>query len=348
MRRGPQTIFLIFLIALLVGGAVMMQRFWKPAVLALITAMVLQPYYLRIEQWLRGRRYLAAAVAVCATCGLITIPLGGIVATITMEVIHFSQNLSDHLQQGQLAASLDAISQWVKGLVLPFTGPFQEDFDLRAMAIDAVKELAQGLYQFSPRVITKTANFGFNVVLWLLFLFVFFADGARLYAYVLETAPIIPHHERQISKGLRGMVSAVFLGMIATSAANALLMGIAFAVCGIERPLVWALITFGFSFIPIVGAFSIWAGGAAYLLLIGEWHFAVGLALFGTIIIAQADNIIKPLVMRGRVNVHPVLLLLSILGGIQALGPAGLLFGPVFVAILLEALQIYREEYAQG
>jgi len=108
------------------------------------------------------------------------------------------------------------------------------------------------------------------------------------------------------------------------------------------------LITFGFSFIPIVGAFSIWAGGALYLLLIGEWHYAVGLALFGTVIIAQADNIIKPLVMRGRVKVHPVLLLLSILGGIHALGPSGLVFGPVFVAILLEALQIYREEYAQG
>jgi predicted PurR-regulated permease PerM len=110
----------------------------------------------------------------------------------------------------------------------------------------------------------------------------------------------------------------------------------------------WGLITFGFSFVPIVGAFSIWFGGALYLFIMGDWPFAIGLAAFGLGIIAQADNVIKPWVMRGRVNIHPILLLLSILGGVQVMGPPGLIFGPVIIAILSAALEIYRKEFVEA
>jgi predicted PurR-regulated permease PerM len=219
------------------------------------------------------------------------------------------------------------------------------EWSLRTTLLSLAQEVGHVLYTYSPRFFLSTANIGLKLILWVLFLFVLFAEGPALYHYFMELSPISQRHERYIAGEVRGMVSAVFLGLIATSLVNAVLMTIAFAIVGIDRPLMWGLMTFGFSFVPVIGALTIWGGAAIYLLLIGAWPAAIGMGLYGLLIISQADNIVKPLVMRGRVKVHPVLLLLSILGGVQAMGPVGLILGPVFIAIFLAVLHIYREEF---
>lgn len=344
MRRDSQTVFIVVLLGLLALTTIMMWSFWRGAGLALVTVILLKPMYQWILRRVRGRRYFAATLALIATTLLILLPLGAILTTITVEAIHFSQMAGEQLGQGALAQSLDELNQWMQRLLAPLGSMISADIDLRVITGNLVREFAQSLYQFSPLVVSKTAHFGFSVVMWMIFLFIFFADGERLYQYILDMSPMAPEYERRISRGVREMVSAVLAGMVATSLANALLMGIAFAVCHIERPFVWALITFGLSFIPIVGAFMVWGGVAVYFLLAGAWPYALGMTLFGLIIIAQTDNLIKPLVMRGRVKVHPLLLLLSILGGVKTMGPVGLIFGPVFIAILVEVLQLYRTE----
>lgn len=345
-RKGSRNAFLLFLAVLLVIFFYMMRGFLVAAGLALVTTIILRPMHRRIETWCRGRRYIAAIVSALVTIVLIMGPLGAIVTTIIVEVVNFSQAAAVHLQAGAFGATLDALSQWI-GETLTMLGAEPEAWDLRATVVSAAREVGSFLYSFSPRVLLKTANFGLDLAIWILFLFVLFADGFRLYTYIMDMAPLASRHEQHIAKEVREMVSAVFLGMLCTALANAILMAVAFAICGIERPLMWALVTFGFSFIPVVGATSIWVGGASYLLLTGDWAYAVSLAAFGLGIMAQTDNVIKPLVMRGRVNVHPVLLLLSILGGLQLMGPPGLVFGPVFIAIFLAALHIYRTEFVE-
>ena len=61
----------------------------------------------------------------------------------------------------------------------------------------------------------------------------------------------------------------------------------------------------------------------------------------------MVDNIIKPLVLRGKVDVHPVLLALSIIGGGMWAGVAGIIIGPVVVALMLSMLRIYRQEFME-
>ena len=67
--------------------------------------------------------------------------------------------------------------------------------------------------------------------------------------------------------------------------------------------------------------------------------------IWGVAIVSMADNVIKPIVMRGKVNVHPVLLALAIIGGSMWLGAIGFIVGPVVVALMLAMLRIYRREF---
>lgn len=344
-KDRSRTGFLILLGLFLAVFVMMMRAFWIPAGLAAVTVIVCNPWYQRMLRWCRGRRYLAALLALLTICGFVLLPLGGIVATVIVEIIRFSQHIVDQLQNGQLASAVDQLTVWLQTTLARLGDIAPGEIDLRAALTSSARIVARTLYQFSPKVLTSTAHVGVSLCLWLLFVFVFFADGPRLYRSLMELVPLSAAHEAVIGKEVREMITACLLAMVATSAVNGLLMGLAFWIAPLDRPLVWGLITFGLSFIPIVGAFSVWCGGAIYLLLIGHGWWALALTCFGLVIIAQADNIVKPLVMRGRVNIHPVLLLMSLLGGVAFLGPSGLIFGPVLIAILLACLRIYRREF---
>ncbi len=101
-----------------------------------------------------------------------------------------------------------------------------------------------------------------------------------------------------------------------------------------------ALVTF-------LGAASVWVTCCMYIYFVDHRLVAaVGLAVYGILAISFADNVIKPIVLHGQSNMHPLIALLSILGGIATMGPIGLLIGPMIVAFLQSMLRILRRELA--
>ena len=76
----------------------------------------------------------------------------------------------------------------------------------------------------------------------------------------------------------------------------------------------------------------------------GSTVTAVLLAIYCGAIVSMADNVIKPMVLHGRSNLHPLLALLSVLGGVQALGPIGIFVGPMVVAFLQTLLNMLQTE----
>jgi len=71
---------------------------------------------------------------------------------------------------------------------------------------------------------------------------------------------------------------------------------------------------------------------------------AAGLALWGAGVVSTIDNVIKPIVLHGQSKLHPLLALLSVLGGVGALGPIGIFVGPIAVAFLQAALTMLQME----
>jgi predicted PurR-regulated permease PerM len=111
-------------------------------------------------------------------------------------------------------------------------------------------------------------------------------------------------------------------------------------------------LTMVFAIIPFVGAAGIWVPlcGVLLLLRLGNgdgappyWHIA-GLAIYCTVVVSGLDNLIKPYVLHGQANLHPLLALLSILGGVKVLGPIGILVGPMLVSFLQALLSIFQRE----
>jgi hypothetical protein len=96
--------------------------------------------------------------------------------------------------------------------------------------------------------------------------------------------------------------------------------------------------------IPFFGAAAVWICVCGYVYLYYELMTAVILAVYCTVIVSGIDNVIKPLVLHGQSNLHPLLALLSILGGVTVLGPVGIIVGPMVVSFLQALLNMLRKE----
>jgi hypothetical protein len=108
--------------------------------------------------------------------------------------------------------------------------------------------------------------------------------------------------------------------------------------------------------VPFVGAFAVWAVVVGWVWLYGErlvdgqvQHVgdpftAIILFFYCMIVVSGIDNVIKPFILHGQSKLHPLLALLSILGGVQVLGPVGILVGPMLVSFLQALLDMLKKE----
>jgi predicted PurR-regulated permease PerM len=116
-------------------------------------------------------------------------------------------------------------------------------------------------------------------------------------------------------------------------------------VAGLDNVFLLTLLTFFMAMVPIVGAAAVWGAASLYLLFfVRDTWTAAGLAAWGALVVSTVDNVVKPLVLQGQSKLHPLLALLSVLGGVTALGPIGIFVGPIAVAFLQAALTMLQTE----
>jgi predicted PurR-regulated permease PerM len=96
--------------------------------------------------------------------------------------------------------------------------------------------------------------------------------------------------------------------------------------------------------VPFIGAAAVWVFVCLYLFYVGSTTAAIVLAIYCVTVVSMIDNLIKPMVLHGQANLHPLLALLSVIGGIQTLGPIGILVGPMLVAFLQALLNMLNKE----
>lgn len=74
---------------------------------------------------------------------------------------------------------------------------------------------------------------------------------------------------------------------------------------------------------------------------------AILLTMYCLAVVSTIDNLIRPYILQGQSNLHPLLALLSVIGGAQALGPIGIFVGPMVVVFLQALLNMLRSELGE-
>ncbi|QDT10210.1 AI-2E family transporter [Planctomycetes bacterium K23_9] len=190
---------------------------------------------------------------------------------------------------------------------------------------------------------------GIGLVILIISAYFFLVDGPAMIRTLMRLSPLDDNYERRLLLEFDKTSRAVVLASIASAVAQGLLAAIAFYFCGLQSIVLLFLITCLMALIPFLGAASVWIPCAIYVGAVDQrWGVAAFLAIYGALVVSSIDNVIKAYVLQGHSQIHPLLALLSVLGGIQVFGPIGILVGPMVVVFLQTLLEILNHELGTG
>ena len=335
-----------FAVTLAFGAALtgyLIRPFWATLFLAGTIAVASYPLHEILTRWFRGRRHLAAALLTFSLLIFIIAPLASLVAIAVQE---FTQGL----QWARDSLGIESLRE-VSITHLP---PLAQQTLHHAMALLHVNsgdlhEYAGKAVTYAQSVAPAAVSMSFGAVgatLFVLAAYYFFTvDGARTVNFLCRVSPLRATQTKELIEEFREVSSAALVGSLATSAIVGAVVAIGFAVTGVPHAVFFGIATVVAGFIPVVGSAIIWVPAAAVLAITGHLAAAIGLAVWCTVGVAVADNVIKPLLMRGKSEMHVGLLFLSLLGGLAMFGGTGIVAGPVIMAFFLALLRIYARDY---
>ena len=164
---------------------------------------------------------------------------------------------------------------------------------------------------------------------------------------LIKASPLPDHEDQEILGRLARAIRSVATGTLFVALIQGTLVAIGLSVAGVDRAiLLGALAAIG-AMIPGVGTGLVMVPIVVILFLTGSIIPAVGLALWGVLIVGMVDNIIGPYLMSRGNNMHPFIILIAVLGGLSLFGPIGFLVGPVVVTLFLVLLEIYNQYIVQ-
>jgi len=239
------------------------------------------------------------------------------------------------------------IRAWLADLVNP------TDAERRGL-VDRIGAFAPGLIRsVGGATGSFLVNVVFGVVVMVIATYFFLADGPAMLKTMMHLSPLDDEHERILVTEFDRISRAVVLATLLSALGQGVLAGIGFWVISLFVDNFQVVFTLTFlttilALVPFVGAAAVWAPVSLWLFYQQEYTSAILLIVYGVGVISMADNVIKPWVLHGQSNLHPLLALLSVLGGVQALGPIGILVGPMVVVFLQTLLNILHRELTDG
>ena len=312
-----------------------MSTFLLPLLLAAMLVVIFGPMYRALRQKLVVQEWLAAGLTTGFVLIIVLVPLALLVVRAGGDAIAMVKNpIGVRLDPTVLSGFIETINE-TTGLELTAD-------DINANLKKVAEDIFGPIAARAPVVIAKLL---IGVIVMTVALFYFLADGARMFAAVTRLIPLDQRYQWQFLAEFEEVSRAVVSSTLLAAIVQAVLAGFGFYVAELQAVFLLTLLTFFGALIPFVGAAAVWGSASLYLLFFAKSTWAaLGLALWGGLVVSTVDNIIKPYVLQGQSKLHPLLALLSILGGVAALGPIGIFVGPIAVAFLQAALTMLQTE----
>jgi predicted PurR-regulated permease PerM len=214
---------------------------------------------------------------------------------------------------------------------------------LQASIVKAISGAGQKIVEYIPSGLTDVAGAAVHFALMAFALFFFLRDGPQFLARIGDFIPFSIKNRERLTVQVKDIVVSTIYGGIIVAVIQGLIGGTAFALLSIHSPVLWGIgISIG-SFLPIVGASIVWVPAVLFLLIKGTVLKALILAIVGVFGISMVDNIMRPIIMRGRVRMPLLAIFFSVLGGIELFGLIGLVMGPLVLAVFVSIVDILRD-----
>ncbi len=337
-NRFPFFLTLAVLLALGYLSYLVLRPFLAPLAWAAVFSIVFFPVYNFIIRYVKWRS-LAAVLTTGLVCVLILGPFSYFAYLLTMELSNVSPQAFDFRGVSRLLSSPSLAPLTDK--LLSFFSISQAEF--QTSAVKALTDLGRSLVQYLPGRLSDAATAVIHFVFMAFALFFFFRDGPHLLARISQYVPFSGPQRDRLTRQIKDIVISTIYGGIIVALAQGFVASLLFTLLSIHSPILWGLAISISSFIPLVGSAIVWIPAAFWLFLSGSIARGFVVLIVGLIAMVLIDNVLRPVIIRGRLRMPLPAIFFSVLGGIEFFGLIGLVMGPLVLGIFLSVLDIFQD-----
>ena len=302
-------------------------------VLSISFSIVLYPVY----EWFNKRKFpswLSSLITVLVFMVIISI----LVLGAGVLVLNESQNVYNMIVSKGNLAFVDSINASINKIM-----PQGMSFNLYNKLSDFIVLLANNI----ASIFTFTFSTIFYFLLTFLSIFYFLKDHKQWKRAIKVFSPLSDKDDQKIIDRLSLAVNGIIKGNLLSVFIQGILAGLGFFLFGVPNAALWGLVAVITSFIPTVGSGLVTVPIVIFFLITGHFVQAIGLFVWGVVILGTLGTLLNPIIIGNKINLHPVIILFSVLGGISIFGPIGILVGPLTISFLYTLISIYRNEFKE-
>lgn len=330
-RRG---FYILFALAI----ALVFLLSW-PFVYALLfaatTATLAYPLYDRLRLRI-GHRHVASGLVTAGLLVVVLLPVIGLAFGAVRGARAVARNLAT--DGGDPQPLLDRVLDL---LDVPTTSLVAELFDNAQLLENSLTTLGP----LASDMFFGLVNGGLVFMVYVVAVHYLLADGRRGLRAAISVVPIAPRHTARLFIVYRRITHSIVLGSLATAVLQALVAALGLWVFGVPYAGMLGFAIGMASFVPIVGTPAAWLPLVGVLVFSHGWTTALLVGGWNLLITGTVDNIAKPYLIGGREPIHPLWMFIAIFGGMYWMGLAGVLIGPLLMAICMTLYAIHREHY---
>ncbi len=238
------------------------------------------------------------------------------------------------------SALLDRINPLLDSFDIAITGE-----ELNKTISDIGRAVGLFLYDQARSIASNTLSFLASFFLMLLVIFFLLIDGPKLVQFLIDLSPLPEDQDTQLIGKFNDMAGAILVGNGLCGAIQGVAGGTIFWLFGLQSAFLWGVIMSLLAFLPIIGIGAVFIPTVIFLFLKGRIGASLFFLIFYLLLSGSVEYLLKPRMVGKRVQMHTLVVFLSIIGGLNIFGILGIIYGPLIATAFLTLTNIYHTSY---
>jgi predicted PurR-regulated permease PerM len=334
--------FLVVLVSVIVLTLFIFYPYMTSLLLALVFSVTFRPLHRKVSKiFSRGNQEnsFSTFVTLLIVAILVITPLVFLGKQIYTESANLYYSLTDEGQRSHIITTLNALSKAVSDR---FFNAFPA-YDFSSLNVTTyIQNFLEWSFANLDTIFSSVTKLAFQIFIMLFALFYLLRDGPKLKKALIALSPLMDTYDERIIAKVKQAIRSVVAGSLVVSIIQGTLTGLGFWVFGVPNPALWGSFAVVAALIPGFGTSLVLIPGIIYLFLESTQLHAFGLLAWGALAVGLIDNYLSPVLINRGIQIHPFIILLSVMGGLAFFGPIGFIAGPLVVALLSALFEIYK------
>jgi predicted PurR-regulated permease PerM len=308
---------------------------------AVLIAGIFSPLNKSLVKKLKSKN-LCAGLTLLAVLVCLILPLGLLVSLLINESMEIYQAVDSN--ESKLLDNITWLINYLNNHPLFARLDINHEF-FTGKSAEILKAVSEFIFKNLSQLTQNTILLVIQFAVMLYSLFYFLRDGDTFINAITHYLPMNKYHMDTFIHHFLTTAKATLKFTFIIGGIQGLLGGLIFYLTGIERALIWGVLMVGLAIIPAVGCSIIWVPAGIIMLFQGHIWQGVVILVFGAVVISSVDNLLRPILLGRDIQMHSLLLFLSILGGLAIFGFSGFVLGPVIASLFLASWRLFLELY---